>query len=126
MPQLKLFVIYLQIGVMILSLITIFSQVLTEAVAAEELIDIEFDDKAIKQELETSETNLNEDDIGKQEEATEMQESNYDTRERESEDNVTINDDDYDDNGNNDNDINPSEEDDVPFELPFNNTLPFP
>jgi hypothetical protein len=52
-----------------------------------------------------------------------MQESN-DTRERESEDSVTINDDD--DNGDNDNDINPSEEDHVPFELPFDNTLPFP
>lgn len=52
-----------------------------------------------------------------------MQESNDDTRERESEDSVTINDD---DNGDNDNDINPSEEDHVPFELPFDNTLPFP
>lgn len=50
---------------MILSLITIFNQVITEAVTAEELIDIEFEDKAIKQELETSETNLNEDNIGK-------------------------------------------------------------
>jgi hypothetical protein len=52
-----------------------------------------------------------------------MQESNDDTRERESEDSVTINDD---DNGDNDNDINPSEEDHVSFELPFDNTLPFP
>ena len=50
-----------------------------------------------------------------------MQESNDDTRERESEDSVTINDDD-----NGDNDINPSEEDHVSFELPFDNTLPFP
>jgi hypothetical protein len=65
MQQLKLFAIDLPIGVMILSLITIFSQVITEAVTAEELIDIEFEDKAIKQELETSETNLNEDNIGK-------------------------------------------------------------
>jgi hypothetical protein len=65
MQQLKLFAIDLPIGVMILSLITIFSQVITEAVTAEELIDIGFEDKAIKQELETSETNLNEDNIGK-------------------------------------------------------------
>jgi hypothetical protein len=74
MQQLKLFAIDLPIGVMILSLITIFSQVITEAVTAEELIDIEFEDKTIKQELETSETNLNENNIEKQEEeaATEM------------------------------------------------------
>ena len=62
--------------------------------------------KAIKQELVSSKTNLNEDNIGKQEEEEEMQESNdYDTRERESQDNVMM------DNGDEDDDnINPSEE----------------
>jgi hypothetical protein len=102
---------------MIVSLI-LFSQVLTAAAAADAAgvqTAIELD-KAIKQKLGTSETDLNEDDIGKQEEeATEEQESNDDTRE--SEDNVMIDDDDN---------INSSEEeDDVPFELPFDNIIPF-
>ena len=101
--QLKLFAIYLPVGVMIVSLI-LFSQVSTAAASAE-LMDKEDDeDKAIKQELGTSETNPNDDNRGKQEEeeAAEEQESNDDTSE--SEDNVMI-----DDDGDGDDNINPSE-----------------
>lgn len=121
--QLKLFAIYLPVGVMIVSLI-LYSQVSTAAASAE-LMDKEDDeDKAIKQELGTSETNPNDDNRGKQEEeeAAEEQESNDDTSE--SEDNVMI-----DDDGDGDDNINPSEDDDdddVPFKLPFDNTIPFP
>ena len=125
--QLKLFAIYLPVGVMIVSLI-LFSQVSTAAASAE-LMDKEDDeDKAIKQELGTSETNPNDDNRGKQEEEEEAeeQESNDDTSE--SEDNVMI-----DDDGDGDDNINPSEDnddddddDDVPFKLPFDNTIPFP
>ena len=121
--QLKLFAIYLPVGVVIVSLI-LFSQVSTAAASAE-LMDKEDDeDKAIKQELGTSETNPNDDNRGKQEEeeAAEEQESNDDTSE--SEDNVMI-----DDDGDGDDNINPSEDDDdddVPFKLPFDNTIPFP
>ena len=124
--QLKLFAIYLPVGVMIVSLI-LFSQVSTAAASAE-LMDKEDDeDKAIKQELGTSETNPNDDNRGKQEEeeAAEEQESNDDTSE--SEDNVMI-----DDDGDGGDNINPSEDDDddddddVPFKLPFDNTIPFP
>jgi hypothetical protein len=58
MQQLKLLIshLLLPVGVIILSLI-LFNQVLTAA-AAEEQTDIVLKDKAIKQELETSETNL--------------------------------------------------------------------
>ena len=123
--QLKLFAIYLPVGVMIVSLI-LFSQVSTAAASAE-LMDKEDDeDKAIKQELGTSETNPNDDNRGKQEEEedeeAEEQESNDDTSE--SEDNVMI-----DDDGDGGDNINPSEDDDdddVPFKLPFDNTIPFP
>jgi hypothetical protein len=120
--QLKLFAIYLPVGVMIVSLI-LFSQVSTAAASAE-LMDKEDDEyKAIKQELGTSETNPNDDNRGKQEEeAAEEQESNDDTSE--SEDNVMI-----DDDGDGGDNINPSEDDDdddVPFKLPFDNTIPFP
>ena len=122
--QLKLFAIYLPVGVMIVSLI-LFSQVSTAAASAE-LMDKEDDeDKAIKQELGTSETNPNDDNRGKQEEeeeAAEEQESNDDTSE--SEDNVMI-----DDDGDGGDNINPSEDDDdddVPFKLPFDNTIQFP
>ena len=125
--QLKLFAIYLPVGVMIVSLI-LFSQVSTAAASAE-LMDKEDDeDKAIKQELGTSETKPNDDNRGKQEEeeAAEEQESNDDTSE--SEDNVMI-----DDDGDGGDNINPSEDDDdddddddVPFKLPFDNTIPFP
>ena len=124
--QLKLFAIYLPVGVMIVSLI-LFSQVSTAAASAE-LMDKEDDEvKAIKQELGTSETNPNDDNRGKQEEEeAEEQESNDDTSE--SEDNVMI-----DDDGDGGDNINPSEDDDdddddddVPFKLPFDNTIPFP
>ena len=70
--QLNLFVICHPIGVVIVSLI-LFTQVLTAPAIAEsaELMDKEHEDKAIKQKLGTSETNLNEDNIGKQKQATE-------------------------------------------------------
>ena len=96
---------------MIVGLI-IFSQVLTLASAAMEMIDMELEDKAIKQELEPSETEpTKENNTVNQEE--EEQESNSDTRERGLEQNITIGD-----------DIYPS--DVIPFELPFNNIIPFP
>ena len=124
--QLKLFAIHLPIGVMIVSLI-LFSQILTAAAAgAEEQTDIELENEDTKEQLGTSETTRNDDNMGKQEEATEEQESNDDTRERESQDNVMIDDDDDDDHDHN---INSSEVDDVdddtPFELPFDNIIPF-
>jgi hypothetical protein len=108
--QIKLFVIHLPIGVIIVSLIFL-GQVLTPAPAAEEQTDIELEDKDTKQELGTSETKpMKENNRVKQEEE---QESNGDTRERELEQNITIGD-----------DIYPS--DVIPFELPFNNIVPFP
>jgi hypothetical protein len=58
----------------------------------------------------SGETNLNEDNIEKQEE--EVQESNGDTRERGLEQNIMIN------------EIHSS--DDIPFEIPFDNIIPFP
>jgi hypothetical protein len=124
--QLKLFAIHLPIGVMIVSLI-LFSQILTAAAAgAEEQTDIELENEDTKEQLGASETTRNDDNMGKQEEeATEEQESNDDTRERESQDNVMIDDDD-----DHDHNINSSEVDDVdddtPFELPFDDIIPFP
>jgi hypothetical protein len=112
--QPKPFVIHLFVGVMILSLI-FFNQVLTllstpTTAAAAELIDIELKDKDIKQGLGTSETKPNnENNIVKQEEEKEEQESNGYSRARGLEEhNITIDD------------------DDIPFELPFANSLPFP
>jgi hypothetical protein len=108
--QLKLFVIHLPVGVIIVSLI-FFGQVLTAAPAAEEQTDIELEDKDTKQELGPSETKpTKENNRVKQEEE---QESNGDIRERGLEQNITIGDDVY-----------PSEV--IPFELPFNNIVPFP
>jgi hypothetical protein len=105
---------------MIVGLI-IFSQVLTLTAAATEMTDMELEDKAIKQELEPSETEEieeeeEEDNTAKQEEEEkeEEQESNDDIAGRElEEDNITI-------------DGNYSSDDDVPFDLPFDNMIPFP
>ena len=104
----------------------IFSQVLTSttttatATATEMMTDMELEDKAIKQELEPSEREEIEDEdeeennTAKQEEE-EIQESNDDTAgiglEEES---ITI-------DGN-----YSSDDDDVPFDLPFDNMIPFP
>jgi hypothetical protein len=112
--QSKLFVIHLlllSVGVLMIVGLIIFSQVLTLASAAMEMTDMELEDKAIKQELEPSETEpTKENNTVNQEEE---QESNGDTRERGLEQNITIGD-----------DIYPS--DVIPFELPFNNIIPFP
>jgi Tfp pilus assembly protein PilN len=116
--QLKLFVVmYLPVGVIIVSLI-FFGQVLTAAPAAEEQTDIELEDKDTKQESEPSETEeiKEEDNTGKQEEEgkEEEQQSNDDTTGTGlEEDNITIGD-------------NYSSNDDVPFDLPFDNIIPFP
>jgi hypothetical protein len=106
--QLKLFVIHIPIRLIIMSLL-LFNQVLIEAAAAEQ-IDIDLQDKAIKQELGSSETKrIKENNTVKQ--AEENQESNGDTRGRGIEQNITID------------DIYPSN---IPFELPFDNIIPFP
>jgi hypothetical protein len=89
----------------------IFNQVFTETAAAE-LIGIEPEDKALKQELWPSETEeIKEDNIEKQEE--EEQENNGDTKRRGLEEDIMIDD-------------NYSSDDDVPFELHFDNIVPFP
>ena len=92
---------------------------------ASEMKDMEFEDKAIKQELEPSETQEigedEEDNIakhegeGEEEEEDEEQESNDDTSGTGSEEDFMI-----DDNYSSDDD------DDVPLELPFDDPMPFP
>lgn len=107
--QLKLFIFYLPTGVIIISLL-LFNQILMEAAAAEQT-DIYLKDKAIKQELASSKTKpAKENNTVKQPE--EKQESNGDTRGAAIEQNMTID------------DIHAS--DDIPFELPFDNIIPFP
>jgi sortase (surface protein transpeptidase) len=107
--QLKLFIFYLPTGVIIISLL-LFNQILMEAAAAEQT-DIYLKDKAIKQELASSKTKpTKENNTVKQPE--EKQESNGDTRGAAIEQNMTID------------DIHAS--DDIPFELPFDNIIPFP
>jgi hypothetical protein len=112
--------------VLIIGLIIIFSQVLTlaaVAVATKELTDIELEDKSIKQELgpsETEEIEEEEDNTAKeQEEEGEkgQQESNGDTAGTELEE---------DDDDNIMTDDNYLSDDDVPFELPFDDIVPFP
>ena len=103
-------ILHLPVEVLIVSLIT-FNQVFTVTAAAE-LIDIEPKDKAIKQELWPSETEeIREVNIEKQEE--EEQENNGDTKRRGLEEDIMIDD-------------NYSSDDDVPFELHFDNIVPFP
>ena len=102
-------ILHLPVEVLIVSLI-ILNQVFTVTAAAE-LIDIEPKDKAIKQELWPSETEeIREDNIEKQEE--EEQENNGDIKRRGLEEDIMI-DDNY-------------SSDDVPFELYFDNIVPFP
>ena len=106
--QPRLFVIHhlLLVGVLIVGLI-IFSQVFTPipAATASEMKDTEFEDKAIKQELEPMET----EEIGEDEE----QQSDDDTARTGLEEDIMIDD-------------NYSSDDDVPIELPFDNPMPFP
>jgi predicted nucleic acid-binding protein len=112
---------------MIVSLI-VLSQVVTStttttatATATSEMIDMELEDKAIKQELEPSEIEeieeeKEDDNTWKQEEEREEEEeqqSNDDTAETGLEEDIMIDD-------------NYSYDDDVPFDLPFDNIIPFP
>jgi hypothetical protein len=120
--QPKLFVIHLlHLGVLIVGL-TIFSQVFTSIATAtdSQTKDIEFEDKAIKEELEPIETEEieedEEDNTAKQEEEgkEQEQESNDDTAGTGLEEDIMIDDNySYDD-------------DDVPLELPFDDPMPFP
>ena len=74
-------ILHLPVEVLIVSLI-IFNQVFTVTVVAE-LIDIQPEDKAIKQELWPSETEeIKEDNIEKHEEEEQKQENNGDTERR--------------------------------------------
>jgi hypothetical protein len=108
--QLKLFIFYLPTGVIIISLL-LFNQILMEAAAAAEQTDIYLKDKAIKQELASSKTKpTKENNTVKQPE--EKHESNGDIPGAAVEQNMTID------------DIHAS--DDIPFELPFDNIIPFP
>jgi flagellar biosynthesis/type III secretory pathway M-ring protein FliF/YscJ len=119
--QPRLFVIHLLlVGVLIVGLI-IFSQVFTPipAATASEMKDTEFEDKAIKQELEPMETEEigedADDNTAKQdvEGEDEEQQSNDDTAGTGLEEDIMIDD-------------NYSSDDDVPIELPFDNPMPFP
>ena len=135
--QIRLFVIHVPVGIMILSLM-LFSHIFTEAVAlaaadaAKDHTDTEVEDKDNKGELRTSETKAtNDDNTGKQEEEQdedeEQQDSNDDTKARESgleEDDVMI--DDADTYSSDDGDDNNDDDKDVPFELPFEDIIPFP
>ena len=119
--QPKLFVIHLLLGVLIVGL-TIFSQVFTSIATAtdSQTKDIEFEDKAIKEELEPIETEEieedEEDNTAKQEEEgkEQEQESNDDTARTGLEEDIMI-DDNY-----------SYYDDDVPLELPFDDPMPFP
>ena len=105
-------ILYLLVQVFIVSLL-IFNQVFTVTAAAE-LIDIEPKDESIKQELlwpSKTEEIKEEDNIEKQEE--EEQENNGDIAGTLLEEDIMIDD-------------NYSSDDDVPFELHFDNIVPFP
>ena len=101
--------------------LVIFSQVFTPVptAVASEMKDIEFEDKAMEQELEPSETEEigedEDDNIAKHEGEgeDEEQESNDDTAGTGLEEDIMIDD-------------NYSSDDDVPLELPFDDPMPFP
>ena len=102
-------ILHLLVEVLIFSLI-IFNQVFT-ATAATELRDIEPKDKSMKQELWPSGTEeIKQHNIEKQEEE---EENNGDTAGTLLEEDIMIDD-------------NYSSDDDVPFELHFDNIVPFP
>jgi hypothetical protein len=104
--------------------VTIFSQVLrssssptTIAAANTEMTDMEFKDKTIKQELEETETkeiDLEEEDNTAKQEDEEIQESNDYTAGTGLEGDNILGDGNYSSDG------------DVPFDLPFDNMIPFP
>ena len=114
--QLKLFVINLLIGLMIVSLI-LLSQVFTalaEASSSSDQTDKELKDNDIKQKSKSSDTKPSnqQNNTITQAEGEEEHESNGDTGGRGLKQNITID------------DTHPS--DNIPFELPLDNTLPFP
>jgi hypothetical protein len=114
--QLKLFVINLLIGLMIVNLI-LLSQVFTalaEASSSSDQTDKELKDKDIKQKSKSSDTKPSnqQNNTITQAEGEEEHESNGDTGGRGLKQNITID------------DTHPS--DNIPFELPLDNTLPFP
>ena len=120
--QPKLFVIHLLLLVEVLIVgLTIFNQVFTSLATAtdSQMKDIEFEDKAIKEELkpmETEEIEEEEHNTAKQEEEVkeEEQESNDDTAGTGLEEDIMIDDNySYDD-------------DDIPLELHFDDPMPFP
>jgi hypothetical protein len=123
--QPKLFIIrlLLLIGVLIVGL-TIFSQVFTSiAIATDsQMKDTAFEDKDIKKELGSMETEEieeeEEDNTDKQEEEGKEEEQEYhdDTAGTGLEEDIMI-----DDNYSYDDD-----DDDIPLELPFDNPMPFP
>ena len=114
--------------------IIIFSQILTSSsttttatAAAMEMTDIELEDKAIKQESEPMETEEVEDEQKEEDNTAKQQDEEEKEEEQESndddtagtgleEDSITI-------DGNNSSD---DDDDDVPFDLPFDNMIPFP
>ena len=116
MMQLKLFAIDLPIAVIVVSLIP-FNQLFTTTVAAAaaDQTDIELVDKDIKQKPLSNDKEDNDNNIWKQREEKQEEEEkvgNDNTRERGlEEDNIMIDDDDH---------------EDVSFELPFDNIIPFP
>ena len=116
MMQLKLFAIDLPITVIVVSLI-LFNQLFTTTVAAAaaDQTDIELADKDIKQKPLSNDKEDNDNNIWKQREEKQEEEEkvgNDNTRERGlEEDNIMIDDDDH---------------EDVSFELPFDNIIPFP
>ena len=116
MMQLKLFAIDLPIVVIVVSLIP-FNQLFTTTVAAAaaDQTDIELADKDIKQKPLSNDKEDNDNNIWKQREEKQEEEEkvgNDNTRERGlEEDNIMIDDDDH---------------EDVSFELPFDNIIPFP
>ncbi len=120
-PKLFLIHLLLLVGVLIVGL-TIFSQVFTSIATAtdSQMKDMEFEDKAIKEELESIDTEQIEeedDNTDKQEEEgkEEQQESNDDTAGTGLEEEDIMIDDNY-----------SYDDDDVPLELPFDNPMPFP
>jgi hypothetical protein len=103
--------------------VIIFSQVFTSsritiATASTEMTDMELEEKAIEQELgprETEEIQDEEEDNTAKQEEEEIQESNDDTAGTGLEGDTITRDGNY-----------SSDDDDVPFDLPFDNMIPFP
>src|SRR5918999_6380491 len=133
--QPRLFVIHLLlVGVLIVGLI-IFSQVFTPipAATASEMKDTEFEDKAIKQELEPMETEEigedADDNTAKQDVEGEDADDNTAKQDVEGEDEEQQSNDDTAGTGLEEDimiDDNYSSADDVPLGLPFDNPMPFP